>query len=84
MSDVSNFSAWETLPEDESPPCIAVRRPEPPPRHFEAASYTFVNFERFSIETPPDDVPPLFIVVRSIQSPPREYEVENCSGGRYY
>ncbi|KAK6763977.1 hypothetical protein RB195_024347 [Necator americanus] len=39
MSDVSNsFSAWETLPEDEPPLCIAVRRPESPPRHYEAPS----------------------------------------------
>ncbi|KAK6730821.1 hypothetical protein RB195_007343 [Necator americanus] len=37
MSDVSNsFSAWETLPEDEPPLCIAVRRPVSPPRHNEA------------------------------------------------
>ncbi|KAK6728953.1 hypothetical protein RB195_006171 [Necator americanus] len=37
MSDVSNsFSAWETLPEDEPPLCIAVRRPVSPPRHYEA------------------------------------------------
>ncbi|KAK6757451.1 hypothetical protein RB195_015336 [Necator americanus] len=39
MSDVSNsFSAWETLPEDEPPLCIAVRRPVSPPRHYEAES----------------------------------------------
>ncbi|KAK6765587.1 hypothetical protein RB195_025476 [Necator americanus] len=37
MSEVSNsFSAWETLPKDEPPLCIAVRRPESPPRHYEA------------------------------------------------
>ncbi|KAK6762524.1 hypothetical protein RB195_023301 [Necator americanus] len=37
MSDVSNsFSAWETLPEDEPPLCIAVRCPVSPPRHYEA------------------------------------------------
>ncbi|KAK6761665.1 hypothetical protein RB195_022665 [Necator americanus] len=37
MSDVSDsFSAWETLPEDEPPLCIAVRRPVSPPRHYEA------------------------------------------------
>ncbi|KAK6762385.1 hypothetical protein RB195_023194 [Necator americanus] len=37
MSDVSNsFSAWETLPEDEPPLCIAVRRTVSPPRHYEA------------------------------------------------
>ncbi|KAK6745257.1 hypothetical protein RB195_011774 [Necator americanus] len=34
MSDVSNsFSAWETLSEDKPLLCIAVRRPESPPRH---------------------------------------------------
>ncbi|KAK6743057.1 hypothetical protein RB195_010365 [Necator americanus] len=39
MSDVSNyFSAWETLPEDEPQLCIAVRRPESPPRHYEAVN----------------------------------------------
>ncbi|KAK6737063.1 hypothetical protein RB195_019641 [Necator americanus] len=39
MSDVSNsFSAWETLPEDEPPLCIAVRRPVSPPRHYEAVN----------------------------------------------
>ncbi|KAK6765622.1 hypothetical protein RB195_025502 [Necator americanus] len=39
MSDVSNsFSAWETLPEDEPPLCIAVRRPVSPPRHYEAVA----------------------------------------------
>ncbi|KAK6728520.1 hypothetical protein RB195_005888 [Necator americanus] len=39
MSDVSNsFSAWETLPEDEPPLCIAVRRPESHPRHYEAVN----------------------------------------------
>ncbi|KAK6760864.1 hypothetical protein RB195_022074 [Necator americanus] len=39
MSDVSNsFSAWETLPEDESPLCIAVRCPVSPPRHYEAVN----------------------------------------------
>ncbi|KAK6761488.1 hypothetical protein RB195_022526 [Necator americanus] len=37
MSDVSNsFSAWETLLEHEPPLCIAVRRPESPPRYYEA------------------------------------------------
>ncbi|KAK6739378.1 hypothetical protein RB195_008075 [Necator americanus] len=37
MSDVSySFSTWETLPEDEPPLCIAVRRPESPSRHYEA------------------------------------------------
>ncbi|KAK6750569.1 hypothetical protein RB195_002503 [Necator americanus] len=41
MSDVSNsFSAWETLPEDEPPLCIAVRRPVSPPRHYEAVYAT--------------------------------------------
>ncbi|KAK6764029.1 hypothetical protein RB195_024384 [Necator americanus] len=36
MSVVSNyFSARETLPEDEPPLCIAVRRPESLPRHYE-------------------------------------------------
>ncbi|KAK6729010.1 hypothetical protein RB195_006206 [Necator americanus] len=40
MSDVSNsFSAWETLPEDEPPLCIAVRRPVSPPRHYEALKF---------------------------------------------
>ncbi|KAK6765588.1 hypothetical protein RB195_025477 [Necator americanus] len=40
MSEVSNsFSAWETLPKDEPPLCIAVRRPESPPRHYEAVSF---------------------------------------------
>ncbi|KAK6733500.1 hypothetical protein RB195_017324 [Necator americanus] len=38
MSDVSNSSAWETLPEDEPPLCIAVRRPVSPPRHYEAVN----------------------------------------------
>ncbi|KAK6763589.1 hypothetical protein RB195_024058 [Necator americanus] len=39
MSDVSSsFSAWETLPQDEPPLCIAVRRPVSPPRHYEAHS----------------------------------------------
>ena len=39
MSDVSNsFSAWETLPEDEPPLCIAVRRPESLPRHYEVVN----------------------------------------------
>ncbi|KAK6761664.1 hypothetical protein RB195_022665 [Necator americanus] len=39
MSDVSDsFSAWETLPEDEPPLCIAVRRPVSPPRHYEAVN----------------------------------------------
>ncbi|KAK6733589.1 hypothetical protein RB195_017378 [Necator americanus] len=37
MSNASNsFSAWETLPEDEPPLCIVVRRPVLPPRHYEA------------------------------------------------
>ncbi|KAK6757172.1 hypothetical protein RB195_015160 [Necator americanus] len=36
MSDVSNsYSAWETLPEDELPLGIAVRRPVLPPRHYD-------------------------------------------------
>ncbi|KAK6760481.1 hypothetical protein RB195_021809 [Necator americanus] len=40
MSDVSNsFSAWETLPEDEPPLCIAIRRPVSPPRHYEAIRF---------------------------------------------
>ncbi|KAK6745398.1 hypothetical protein RB195_011868 [Necator americanus] len=40
MSDVSNsFSAWETLPEDEPPLCIAVRRPVSPPRQYEAVTW---------------------------------------------
>ncbi|KAK6753964.1 hypothetical protein RB195_013135 [Necator americanus] len=40
MSDVSNsFSAWDTLPEDEPPLCIAVRRPVSPPRHYEAVNH---------------------------------------------
>ncbi|KAK6744752.1 hypothetical protein RB195_011460 [Necator americanus] len=39
MSEVSNsFSAWETLPEDEPPLCIAVRRAVSPPRHYEAVN----------------------------------------------
>ncbi|KAK6739397.1 hypothetical protein RB195_008090 [Necator americanus] len=38
MSDVSNsFTAWETLPEDEPPLCIAVRRPVSP-HHYEAVN----------------------------------------------
>ncbi|KAK6754352.1 hypothetical protein RB195_013385 [Necator americanus] len=49
MSDVSNsFSAWETLPEDEPPPCIAVRRPVSPPRHYEATSDGIATGERRS------------------------------------
>ncbi|KAK6760494.1 hypothetical protein RB195_021818 [Necator americanus] len=44
MSDVSNsFSAWETLPEDESPLPIAVRRPVLPPRHYEALWVTHLH-----------------------------------------
>ncbi|KAK6752241.1 hypothetical protein RB195_003578 [Necator americanus] len=35
MSDVSNSSAWETLPEDKPPLCIALRRPESLPHHYE-------------------------------------------------
>ncbi|KAK6748242.1 hypothetical protein RB195_001084 [Necator americanus] len=39
MSDASNsFSAWETLPEDEPPLCIAAPLPESPPRHYEAVN----------------------------------------------
>ncbi|KAK6733577.1 hypothetical protein RB195_017370 [Necator americanus] len=39
MSNLSNsFSAWEILPEDEAPLSIAVRRPELPPRHYEAVN----------------------------------------------
>ncbi|KAK6758361.1 hypothetical protein RB195_015898 [Necator americanus] len=39
MSDVSNsISAWETLPEEEPPLCIAARRPVSPPRHYEAVN----------------------------------------------
>ncbi|KAK6764214.1 hypothetical protein RB195_024507 [Necator americanus] len=39
MSDESDsFSAWETLPEDEPPLCIAVRRPVSPPGHYEAVN----------------------------------------------
>ncbi|KAK6751410.1 hypothetical protein RB195_003044 [Necator americanus] len=39
MSDDSNsFSAWEILPEDEPPLCIAVRRPMSPPRHYDAVN----------------------------------------------
>ncbi|KAK6765476.1 hypothetical protein RB195_025406 [Necator americanus] len=39
MSDVSNsFSAWETVPEDEPPLCITVRRPESLPRLYDAVA----------------------------------------------
>ncbi|KAK6741019.1 hypothetical protein RB195_009086 [Necator americanus] len=52
MSDVSNsFSAWETLPEDEPPLCIAVRRPVSPPRHYEARERnprTITNWDLFA------------------------------------
>ncbi|KAK6742579.1 hypothetical protein RB195_010065 [Necator americanus] len=34
---MSLSSAWETLPEDKPPLCFAVRRPESPPRHYEAS-----------------------------------------------
>ncbi|KAK6734347.1 hypothetical protein RB195_017868 [Necator americanus] len=45
MSDVSNsFSAWETLPEDEPPLYIAVRRPVSPPRHYEAVAVIYHDF----------------------------------------
>ncbi|KAK6763025.1 hypothetical protein RB195_023647 [Necator americanus] len=44
MSDVSNSSAWKTLPEDEPPLCIAVRRPEWPPRHYdEVVAGSFIH-----------------------------------------
>ncbi|KAK6757977.1 hypothetical protein RB195_015664 [Necator americanus] len=35
---VSMASPWETLPEDEPPLCIAVRRPVSPSRHYEAVN----------------------------------------------
>ncbi|KAK6741071.1 hypothetical protein RB195_009120 [Necator americanus] len=67
MSDVSNsFSAWKTLPEDEPPLCIAVRRPVSPPRHYEASNIS-VNTWNIQYLKPNlvDPVPSDIVISRS-------------------
>ncbi|KAK6742501.1 hypothetical protein RB195_010019 [Necator americanus] len=67
-SDVSNFlSPWETLPESEPPLCIAVRRPESPPRRYEVCSPVHQLDEKAGFHPARSTIDQWFIVRRVIE-----------------